>query len=114
MCVLNGGECKKMKDSCSERAAQMVRCHRLARGVRTYVREDVAVRHETGAADDAAVCKRAGATQLRDRRFTGKSINRFNNTVRALFCGGLVIQPSQNNALLDDAGYQLQWALGSA
>jgi hypothetical protein len=80
-----------MKDSCSERVAQMVRCNRLTRGARTHVREDVAVRHEAGAADDAAVCKRAGATQLRARRFTGKSINRFTNVVRALFCGGLVI-----------------------
>jgi hypothetical protein len=85
-----------MKDSCSERAAQMARCHHLARGVRTHMREDVAVRHEAGAADDAAVCKRAAATQLRDGRFTGKFINRF------------------TNALLADAGYQLQWALGSA
>jgi hypothetical protein len=53
------------------------------------VREDVAMRHETGAADDAAVCKRAAATQLRDRRFTGKFIKRFTNAVIALFCGGL-------------------------
>jgi hypothetical protein len=108
MCVLKGGECKKMKDSCLERAAQMARCHRLARGACTSVREDVAMRHEAGAADDAAVCKRAGATQLRDGRFTGKFINRFTNAVRALFCGGLEIQPPQNNALLADAGYQLQ------
>jgi hypothetical protein len=80
-----------MKDSCSERAAQMVRCNGLARGVRNSVREDVAVRHEAGAADDAAVCKRAGATQLRDGRFAGKFINRFTNAVKALFCGGLEI-----------------------
>jgi hypothetical protein len=91
MTVLNGGERTKMKDSCSERAAQMVRCHHLARGVRNSVREDVAVRHEAGAADAAAVCKRAAATQLRDGRFTGKSINRFTNAVRAIFCGGLEI-----------------------
>jgi hypothetical protein len=69
----------------------MVRCNSFARGVRTRVREDVAVRHEAGAADDAAVCKRAAATQLRDGRFSGKSINRFTNAVRALFCGGLDI-----------------------
>jgi hypothetical protein len=108
MCVLKGGERKKMKDSCSERAAQNVRCYRLARRVRTHVREDVAVRHEAGAADNAAACKRAAATQLRDVGFTGKSINRFTNAVRAIFCGGLVIQPSQNNALLADAGYKVQ------
>jgi hypothetical protein len=77
-----------MKEGFSERAAQMVRCNGFARGIRNSVREDVAVRHEAGAADDAAVCKRAGATQLRDGRFTGKSINRFANAVRALFCGG--------------------------
>jgi hypothetical protein len=91
MCVLKGGEYKRMKDSCSERAAQMARYNGFARGACTRVREDVAVRHEAGAADDAAVCKRAGATQLRDGRFAGKSINRFTNTVRALFCGGFEI-----------------------
>jgi hypothetical protein len=69
----------------------MVRCNSFARGARTRVREDVAVRHEAGAADDAAVCKRVAATQLRNRRFTGMSINRFTNAVRALFCGGLDI-----------------------
>jgi hypothetical protein len=63
-----------MKEGFSERVAQMARCHRLARGVRTRVREDVAVRHEAGAADDAAVCKRVAATQLRDGRFTGMPI----------------------------------------
>jgi hypothetical protein len=80
-----------MKEGFSERVAQMARCKCLARGMRTRVREDVAVRHEAGAADDAAVCKRAAATQLRDGRFAGKSINRFTNTVRALFCGGFEI-----------------------
>jgi hypothetical protein len=108
MGVLSSGELRKMKDSCSEHAAQMTRCHCLARGMRNSMREDVAVRHEAGAADDAAVCKRAAATQLRDGRFTGKSINRFTNAVRALFCGGCISKPPQNNALLADAGYQLQ------
>jgi hypothetical protein len=72
MGVLNATQLNTVVQSALRRQCAAARSHAA---VRTSVREDVAVRHEAGAADDAAGGrKRAVAHGLWDRRFKRISI----------------------------------------